>query len=81
MLSQKFCNYFLTNLRASTKAYVSNFGASNLGPHQFPFVDCLVNTENGYAYWKQVAFSLLDRSVTAKPQKREWLFLNFLVSN
>ena len=47
-------------------------------PHpQFPciVIDCLVNTENGYAYWKQVAFSLLNWSVTAKKSlKREMLF-------
>ena len=53
MLSQKFCNYFLTNLRASTKAYVSNFGASNLGPPQFPCIDYLVNDENDNAYYRK----------------------------
>ena len=63
----------------STKASVSIFGASNLPPPhpQFPciVIDCLVNTENGYAYWKQVAFSLLNWSVTAKKSlKREMLF-------
>ena len=77
------------DLRVNTKASVSSFGASNLGPPQFSgthhyqwhCTECLVNTENDYAYWKQVTFLLLDWSVVQSHKNEKWFFLDFLLSN
>ena len=62
------------DLRASTKACLSNFDASNLEPPQVPCTDRLMNTENDYVYWKQVEFLLFDWSATVKPWKRKMIF-------